>query len=170
MQRAGVWRIPLNDSTGFTIAGGPAGEPALGPVAFMHRASAFENPTAPLGHHTFDSTHIAFGVVTAAVDHGPFVAEASIFNGREPDQNRWDFEFGRLDSISGRLWYRPTPQWELQVSSGRLVNPEQLEPGNIVRTTASLSWTQKNDDDLSAFTTGVGRNDSDHGSRNAMFV
>src|SRR5207245_7087737 len=27
-----------------------------------------------------------------------------------------------------------------------------------------------NDDDLSAFTTGVGRNDSDHGSRNAMFV
>src|SRR5256712_4351309 len=105
MQLAGILRIPLNDTTGLTIAGGPVGEPALGPVAFMHRASAFENPAAPLGHHTFDSTHIAFGVVTAAVDHGPFVAEASIFNGREPDENRWDIEFGRLDSVAGRLWY-----------------------------------------------------------------
>jgi len=170
MQLAAVWRIPVGQSSGFTVAGGPVGEPALGPVAFMHRASAFENPTAPLGHHTFDSTHIAFGVVTAAVDHGPFVAEASIFNGREPDQNRWDFEFGRLDSVSGRVWYRPTPEWELQVSSGRLVNPEQLEPGNIVRTTASVSWTQKDDDHLSAVTFGIGRNDTGHGSRNAVFA
>src|SRR5437762_6643422 len=170
MQLAAVWRMPVGESSGLTVAGGPVGEPALGPVAFMHRASAFENPTAPLGHHTFDSTHIAYGVVTAAVDRGPIVAEASIFNGREPDENRWDVEFARLDSISGRVWYRPTAQWEFQVSSGRLVNPEQLEPGNIVRTTASASWTQKEDDDFSAVTAAVGRNDSDHGSRNAMFV
>src|SRR5439155_18426236 len=79
-------------------------------------------------------------------------------------------EFGRLDSVSGRLWYRPSPAWEFQVSSGRLVNPEQLEPGNIVRTTASASWTKNNDDDFSALTAGLGRNDTDHGSRNAMFV
>jgi len=83
--------MPVTTSTGFTLAGGPVGEPALGPVAFMHRASAADNPTAPLGHHTFDSTHIAFGVVTAAVDHGPWVIEGSVFNGREPDENRWDF-------------------------------------------------------------------------------
>ena len=102
MQLAAVWRMPVTASTGFTLAGGPAGEPALGPVAFMHRASAADNPTAPLGHHTFDSTHIAFGVVTAAVDHGPWVVEGSVFNGREPDENRWDFDFGRLDSFSGR--------------------------------------------------------------------
>ncbi|PYQ69418.1 MAG: hypothetical protein DMG01_29205, partial [Acidobacteria bacterium] len=127
MQLAAVWRMPLTQSTGFTLAGGPVGEPALGPVAFMHRASAADNPTAPLGHHTFDSTHIAFGVVTAAVDHGPFVVEGSMFNGREPDENRWDFDFGRFDSVSGRVWYRPSDEWEFQASSGRLKTPEELE-------------------------------------------
>src|SRR6202030_1128830 len=124
MQLAAVWRLPAARSTGFTIAGGLAGEPALGPVAFMHRASADDNPTAPLSHHTFDSTHISFGVVTVAVDHGPLIVEGSVFNGREPDENRWDFDFGRLDSVSGRLWYRPNDEWELQVSTGHLINPE----------------------------------------------
>jgi len=73
MQLGAVWRMPVSTSTGFTMASGPVGEPALGPVAFMHRASSADNPTAPLSHHTFDSTHIAFGVVTAAIDHGPIV-------------------------------------------------------------------------------------------------
>ena len=94
MQLAAIWRVPINTSTGLTLAGAPVGEPALGPVAFMHRASAADNPTAPLSHHTFDSQHISFGVVTAAVDHGPFVIEGSVFNGREPDENRWDIDFG----------------------------------------------------------------------------
>ena len=170
MQLAVVWRMPVNDSTGFTLAGGPVGEPALGPVAFMHRASAADNPAAPLGHHTFDSTHIAFGVVTAAVDHGPVVVEGSVFNGREPDENRWDFDFGRLDSFSGRIWYRPTPEWELQASSGRLRSPEQLEPGDVVRSTASASWTRKHGSALSAVTAAYGRNDTDHGVRNAFLV
>lgn len=170
MQLAAVWRIPVTETTGFTLAGGPAGEPALGPVAFMHRASAAENPTAPLGHHTFDSTHIAFGVVTAAIDHGPWVVEGSLFNGREPDENRWDFDFGQLDSFSGRLWYRPAPDWEFQVSTGHLTAPEALEPGNIERSTASVSWTRRNGSDLSAVSAGYGRNDTDHGARSAMFL
>ena len=170
MQLGAVWRVPVNESTGFTLAGGPVGEPALGPVAFMHRASAADNPVAPLGHHTFDSTHIAFGVVTAAVDHGPLVLEGSLFNGREPDENRWDFDFGRLDSFSGRVWYRPNGEWELQASSGRLENPEELEPGNIVRSTASASWTRRNGMAVSSVTAAYGRNDSDHGARNAFFV
>jgi len=170
MQLAAVWRMPLTQSTGFTLAGGPVGEPALGPVAFMHRASAADNPTAPLGHHTFDSTHIAFGVVTAAVDHGPFVVEGSMFNGREPDENRWDFDFGRFDSVSGRVWYRPSDEWEFQASSGRLKTPEELEPGDIVRSTLSASWTQKNGAAISSVTAGYGRNKTDHGARNAFFV
>jgi hypothetical protein len=170
MQLAAVWRMPVTESTGFTLAGGPVGEPALGPVAFMHRASAADNPTAPLGHHTFDSSHIAFGVVTAAVDHGPIVVEGSVFNGREPDENRWDFDFGRLDSFSGRVWYRPNDEWELQASSGRLESPEELEPGNIVRSTVSASWTQKNGAAISSMTAAYGRNDTDHGARNAFFV
>ena len=170
MQLAAVWRTPIGSSTGLTLAGGPVGEPALGPVAFMHRASAMDNPTAPLSHHTFDSTHIAFGVVTAAVDRGPFVIEASVFNGREPDDRRWDFDFGRLDSFSGRVWYRPNDEWELQASSGRLNNPEELEPGKIVRSTVSGSWTRKNGDVMSSVTAGYGRNATDHGARNAFFV
>ena len=170
MQLAAVWRTPVSDSTGFTLAGAPVGEPALGPVAFMHRASAADNPTAPLSHHTFDSTHIAFGVVTAAVDHGPWVVEGSLFNGREPDENRWDFDFGRLDSVSGRVWYKPNDEWELQASSGHLKSPEAFEPGNVVRSTASASWTQKNGATISSVTAGYGRNDTDHGARNAFFL
>ena len=170
MQLAAIWRTPVTESTGFTLAGGPAGEPALGPVAFMHRASAADNPTAPLGHHTFDSSHIAFGVVTAAFDHGPWVVEGSVFNGREPDENRWDINFGRLDSFSGRVWYRPTDEWELQASSGRLKDPEELEPGDIVRSTLSAAWTGKNGEALSAVTAAFGRNNTEHGTRQAFFV
>jgi hypothetical protein len=170
MQLAAVWRLPVGASTGFTIAGGPAGEPALGPVAFMHRASADDNPTAPLSHHTFDSTHISYGVVTAAIDHGPWVLEGSVFNGREPDQNRWDLELGRLDSVSGRIWFRPNAEWEFQASTGHLINPEQLEPGNIERSTASVSWTSRNAGDISSVTAGYGQNDTDHGTRHAVFI
>jgi hypothetical protein len=170
MQLAAVWRLALNERTGFTLAGGPAGEPGLGPVAFMHRRSSGENPLAPLGHHTFDSTHIAFGVLTAAIDRGPFVLEGSIFNGREPDEHRWDFDFGRMDSVSARLWYKPTPGWELQVSTGRLVEPEELEHGNVQRTTVSASWTRLAGPDLTAVTLGYGVNATDHGRRNAFFA
>ena len=170
MQLAAVWRMPVGASSGFTIAGGPVGEPALGPVAFMHRASAGDNPAAPLAHHLLDSSHIAFGVVTGAFDHGPFVVEASVFNGREPDDNRWNFDFGAMDSFSGRVWYRPTSTWELQFSSGRLKDPEVLEPGSVVRTTASAQWTRAKDDDLASVTVAYGRNDTEHGSRNGVLV
>lgn len=171
MQLAGVWQMPIGDVARLTIAGAPVGEPALGPVAFMHRASAADNPTAPLGHHTLDSTHVAFGVVTAAVERGPFAIEGSVFNGREPDENRWNFDFGRLDSFSGRLWFRPTAEWEFQASSGRLASPEELEPGhNVVRTTFSGSWTRTRGPDVSGFSAGFGVNRTDHGTRGAFFV
>jgi hypothetical protein len=170
MQLAAVWRVPLNQRTGFTIAGAPVGEPALGPVAFMHRPSAAEVPSAPLGHHTFDSTHIAFGVVTAALDRGPWTVEGSVFNGREPDQDRWDFDFGRMDSVSGRVWFKPSANWDLQVSTGHLKDPEAFEPGNIQRTTASAAWMNRRDADFTAVTAAYGVNNTDHGRRHAAFV
>ena len=170
MQLAAVWRIPITSETGLTIAGGPAGEPALGPVAFMHRASAAEYPFATLSHHTFDSTHIAFGVVTAAIDRGPWTVEASLFNGREPDEDRWDINVGALDSFSGRLWYRPSERWEIQASTGRLKEPEELEPGNIQRTTASAGWLSRDAADFRAVTIGYGLNSTDHGRRHALFA
>jgi hypothetical protein len=169
MQLAAVWRTPLTATTGLTFAGGPVGEPALGPVAFMHRASALENPFAALSHHTFDSTHIAFGVVTVAVDRGRWTVEGSAFNGREPDEDRWNFDFGPLDSVSGRIWFRPDDRWEFQVSTGRLAEPEELEPGDIQRTTASGSWLRTTGSDLAAVTVGFGVNDAPHGTRHSIF-
>jgi hypothetical protein len=44
----------------FVYLGYP-GEPALGPVTFMHRISGMDNPDAPIGHHWADATHITFG-------------------------------------------------------------------------------------------------------------
>ena len=171
MQLAAIWRMPVTSSTGLTIAGGPVGEPALGPVAFMHRASAMDNPAAPLAHHTLDSSHVAFGVVTAAVDHGPLVVEGSIFNGREPDENRWDFDFGRLDSYAGRVWYRPNAAWEFQASAGHLTEPEALEPGqDITRTTFSASWMPIEGADITAITVAFGHNATAHGGRSALLL
>jgi hypothetical protein len=159
MQLSAAWRQSVTDATMISLAAAPAGEPALGPVAFMHRASAAAILFAPLSHHTFDSTHISFGVVTGGVTRGRWTAEGSVFNGREPDQDRWNFDFARLDSVSGRVWFRPTQEWAIQVSSGRLVAPEELDTGNVVRTTASVSWTRIGADAMSAITAGYGRND-----------
>ena len=135
MQAAVVWRVPVGRGYSLTLAGAPVGEPALGPVAFMHRASAYENPTAPLGHHTFDSTHIAMGVLTAGVERGAWQAETSIFHGAEPDEQRWDLmDPGPLDSWSARGWYRPTERWAFQVSHGLLHEPDATHPGDVRRT------------------------------------
>ena len=106
----------------------PAGEPALGPVAFMHRPSAMDNLLAPLGHHWQDATHIAFGVVTGGVYTRAWKLEGSIFNGREPDENRWDFDAIKLDSYSARLTVNPTPHWSLTAGYGFLKSPEVLHP------------------------------------------
>ena len=165
-QLAASWRVPLNSRTGLTIAGGPIAEPALGPVFFAHRPSAAENPISPLGHHTFDSSHISMGVVTAALDRGPLMLEGSLFNGREPDDDRWDImDPGALDSWSTRLWLRPNPSWEFQVSHGFLKEPEELEPGNLRRTTASVGWMRESGEtDFTAATIALGRNDKEHGA------
>ncbi len=170
MQLAAAWRLRLGDRASFTLAGGPAGEPALGPIAFMHRPSAAGLPLAPLSHHTFDSTHISYGVITGVVDRGPLTLEASVFNGREPDQHRWDFDFGPLDSVSARVWFRPTSEWQLQVSTGHLVHPEELEPGNVQRTTASASWFRATDGGFSAIAFGYGVNARTEGHRQAVFA
>jgi len=171
MQLAASWRVPLSDATAVTITGAPVGEAALGPVAFMHRPSSENIPLATLSHHTFDSTHIAFGVIAAAVDRGAWTFEASVFNGREPDQHRWDFDFGPLDSVSGRVWFRPAPAWEVQVSTGHLVDPEELEPGNVQRTTASVSWFDRADDHhFGAVTIGYGVNAAHDTQRHAGFI
>lgn len=125
------------------LYGGPVAEPALGPSAFMHRASATYEPMAPITHHWFDSTHIAYGVVTAGYAAPRWQIEASAFRGREPDQYRWAIERPSLDSWSVRATWTPSPAWAVQASHGRLKSPEQLEAfRNEARTTASVQYAR----------------------------
>lgn len=127
----------------FLYAGLP-GEPAFGPPAFMHRESILDSPEAPISHHWLDSTHISFGVVTAGIVLGRVKLEASRFNGREPDQHRWNIETGPLDSTSLRLSWNPTANLSLQGSWGHFIDPEQLEPGiNQRRLSASLLYARE---------------------------
>jgi hypothetical protein len=152
------------DSSVFVYAGLP-GEPALGPPAFMHRASGMDNPEAPLTHHWLDSTHITFGVVTAGYVWRAFKLEASGFNGREPDQFRWNVETRKFDSASARLSWNPTPDWSLQVSHGRLDSPEALEPDVVVhRTTASAIYQRTVAGMATQTTLAWGRNRHDPGT------
>ena len=116
------------------------GDPALGPVAYPHRASAMEIPQATLGHHWEDSTHIASNVLTGVLAFRLVRFEASGFYGSEPGENRWTIYFGPMNSYSGRITFTPTPRWAAQVSAGRLTHPEALEPGDVVRTTASVEY------------------------------
>lgn len=139
---AALITVPVFEKVSWLIYGGAAGEPALGPTAFTHRASAMELPPAPLGHHLQDSTHIAFGVVTTGLVMGPVKVEGSAFNGREPDERRWNFDFGPLDSFSGRVAVALGRNWTAQYSYGHLVHPEALEAGNINRQTASVNYNR----------------------------
>src|SRR5437870_771757 len=133
-------------SSVFVYAGLP-GEPALGPPTFMHRFSGMSIPESPIGHHWLDSTHIAFGVLTGGVVWDTVKVEASAFNGREPDEHRWNIERPRFSSYSARLTWNPSPAWSLQGSFGRLKEPEQLEPGiDIDRTTISASYHRGGED------------------------
>ena len=130
---------PLTRGLGVTLYAAASGEPALGPVAFMHRASALDNPSAPLGHHWQDATHISFGVLTAGVFSGHWKLEASAFNGREPDEERWGLDPVRLDSYSGRGTWNPTANWSVSAGYGYLASPEVAHPGESMhRATASV--------------------------------
>jgi hypothetical protein len=123
------------------VYGGLPGEPAFGPPAFMHRESIMDSPEAPITHHWLDSTHVNFGVVTAGAILGRFKVEASRFNGREPDQHRWNIETGPLDSTSVRLSWNPTRTLAFQGSWAHLVDPEELEPGvDQKRLSVSALW------------------------------
>ena len=131
----------IGKDTSLYVYGGPVAEPALGPSAFMHRASARYEPLSPISHHWFDSTHITYGVVTGGISNRHWQLEGSAFRGREPDENRWDIETPKLDSWSARLTWTPSPDWALQVSHGFLRSPEALEPeGNERRTTATVQY------------------------------
>ena len=125
----------------FVYVGYP-GEPALGPVAFMHRASAMDNPDAPISHHWIDATHITYGVATVGLRLGEFKLEGSSFTGREPNENRYNLDKPTFDSYSGRLSFNPSKNWALEVSHAYLKSPEATQPDeNVNRTVASAEYS-----------------------------
>jgi hypothetical protein len=135
------WKIGEKSLLSFYAA--PVGDPALGPVAYPHRASALENPVAPLGHHQEDSTHIADDGVTGGMMYSIARVEVSGFHGREPDENRWTITQGAIDSWSARLTIQPGENWSGQYSYGRLDSPEALYPTeNQERMTASIMYNR----------------------------
>ena len=158
------YRRAISDSVAIEVYGGPAGEPALGPVAFPHRVSAMVNPIAPITHHWLDVTHITFGVVTGGVYGRRWKAEASAFNGRHSDTERYGFDLAPLNSYSGRVWWLPSPAWSIQVSSGWLRAPEAHNhtPGatdiTSNRTTASATYHRVRDGRVWATTVAWGQN------------
>ena len=108
------------------------GEPAAGPVAFMHRPSAVGDPFAPLTHHWQDGGHVTFGVVTAGLFTQHVKLEGSLFNGREPDEVRTNFDYrGRqLDSWAARLTLLPARDWALSGWYAYYESPEALFPAD----------------------------------------
>jgi len=140
MNLSATYRYPLGPEAGVWLQVAPVGEPAIGPTAYMHRASAGENHTAPISHHWQDSTHIIFNVITLGGGWRWFAFDASVFHGEEPDEHRWNIDGGAIDSASGRLRVLLPAGWSGQVSYAFLKNPEPAEPGDLHRVSASVSY------------------------------
>ena len=165
MGLGGQYRRPVGRVT--LIAGADlVGAPTIGPQAFMHRPSAQDNPQAPLSHHHMDSSHITPGVVRGGLQVGFWRAEASLFHGREPDQDRLDIDLGALDSSAARLtWNRG--RWSAQVSAAALTLPELITPYDAKRVTASVAYTFTGTERRVAWLAAFGQNREIHGNLEA---
>jgi hypothetical protein len=143
MELAALYDWKIGEQALLSFYGAPVGDPAMGPPAYAHRASASEDPIAPLGHHLQDSTHIADDVVTTGLAYKSVRVEASGFHGREPDEFRWDLDSGKMDSWSTRLTVQPAQNWSGQYSFAYLTSPEVLHPAeDVQRMTASLMYNR----------------------------
>lgn len=143
MEIAALYDVKLGESSLLSFYFAPMGDPAMGPTAYPHRASASENPMAALGHHLEDSTHVSDDVITTGFTYKTVRIEASGFHGREPDEYRWDLDSGKIDSWSTRLTVQPGQNWSMQYSFAHLTGPEALHPEeDIQRMTASVMYNR----------------------------
>jgi hypothetical protein len=143
MELAALYDLKLSEKSLLSFYFAPMGDPAIGPTAYPHRASAFEDPVGTLGHHQEDSTHIADDVVTLGLTYRDVRVEASGFHGREPDEFRWDIDQGKIDSWSIRLTVQPGKNWSGQYSYARIKSPEALFPTeDQERMTASIMYNR----------------------------
>jgi hypothetical protein len=143
MELAVLYDLDLGEQSLLSFYVAPVGDPAMGPTAYPHRASASEDPIAPLGHHLEDSTHISDDVITVGVSHKIARLEASGFHGREPNEFRWQIDSGKIDSWSTRLTIQPAQNWSGQYSFAHLTSLEALQPNeDIQRMTASIMYNR----------------------------
>lgn len=143
MEIAALYDYKFGDHSLLSFYAAPMGDPAMGPAAYPHRASASEDPIAPLGHHLQDSTHIAADVITVGITHHSLRLEASGFHGREPDEFRWNINSGKIDSWSTRVTVNAARNWSAQYSIAQLHSPESLAPAeDIRRMTASIQYNR----------------------------
>jgi hypothetical protein len=168
---AATYSYKFNDKSSAYFYAGYPGEPALGPVMYLHRPSGMNNPDAPLGHHWQDASHVTFGVLTTGYTYGKAKFEVSAFNGTEPDENRWAFDRPKINSFSARLSFNPTKEWSFQISHGYLRNVERLEPEIRIlrRTTASAMYNRSFDENHNWANTFVwGQNHTSENTSNAF--
>lgn len=165
MELAAHYVRPIGGGLSIELYGGPAGEPALGPVAYPHRLSAMLQPLAPVTHHWLDATHVTFGVATVGISGRRWKVEGSAFNGREPDDKRYGLDLARLDSVSGRVWWMPTRRWAVQASTAVLADAHHGE--DTRRTTASVTYHRDRAGRMGANTVAWGMNRDDHASSHA---
>jgi hypothetical protein len=173
MEIAALYDLKLGAKTLLSFYAAPVGDPAIGPTAYPHRASALEDPVGTLGHHQEDSTHIADDVVTVGLTEGIARVEASGFHGREPNENRWNIDQGSIDSWSMRLTLQPGKNWSGQYSYARIASPEALFPGeNQARTTSSAMYNRpfKNGNWSSTALWGRTRSLTDNGKENSYLL
>src|SRR5579864_8661984 len=143
MELAALYDLRLGEKALLSFYAAPVGDPAMGPSAYAHRASASEDPVASLGHHLQDSTHIANDVVTGGLAFKIARIEFSGFHGREPDEFRWNIDSGAVDSWSTRLTVQPGQNWSAQYSFAHLTSPEELRATeDVQRMTASVSYNR----------------------------
>jgi hypothetical protein len=130
MELATMYEHPLTSNVAWTMYAGAVGEPALGPVAFMHRPSARDDPMAPLGHHWQDASHQSFGVVTLGVYTHALKLEGSLFNPREPDEHHLivDYRGAKLDAYAGRLTWAASPHVVAAAWWGYLNSHDRIDP------------------------------------------
>ena len=83
-----------------TLMFAPRGEAAIGPVPFMHRASAEGNPDAPLGHALQDGFHDASTVLGMEFQIVRTTVEVTAFSGQNIT---WPLPLHNPDSYSFRL-------------------------------------------------------------------
>jgi hypothetical protein len=132
--------LSLGSSNTLKLFFAPRGESTDGPIAFMHRESARDDPDAPLGHHVGqDVGHISSTVLGAELGLGDITVEASAFNGTEPQPTQVNLPLGTPDSEALRVTYAFLPDHRMMASIAHVDQQDPAYPGTTSATRLSAS-------------------------------